>query len=302
MIDQNLITQSWDDYALIDTGEGRKLERYGAVIVDRPETQALWPKSNPDLWANAHAKFSNSPKDEDGDFGNWEILKPSAEDWPVKWRNLSFECRLMSFRHMGLFPEQASHWDLISDLCARGTAKFERPLKILNLFAYTGAGTMVAASHGAEVVHLDASKKAIGWAKDNQKSSGLEKAKIRWICDDATDFVEREIRRGNQYDGIILDPPKYGRGPDGQIWSLERDLANLLSNCSQLLSNDASFMLMTCYALRLSPYSLDGLMKATMDKEKRTRGGKIQSGELLLKADSSEYLLPTSLYSLWSRI
>jgi 23S rRNA (cytosine1962-C5)-methyltransferase len=290
---ETLITDPWKDYALIDSGHGRKLERYGAVIVDRPEAQALWSPSTPAAWNNAHARFSNSPKDEDSDNGQWEFLKKPPAAWPVTWNNLTFECRLMSFRHMGLFPEQASHWALIDKLIARAN----RPLKILNLFAYTGAGSLVAAARGCEVVHLDASKKAIGWAKDNQKASRLDKAKIRWICDDANDFVERELRRGNKYDAILLDPPKYGRGPDGQIWSLERDLPKFLENCINLLSDDAAFLILTCYALRLSPYTLDGLMRSSF----ASRGGAIQSGELLLKPEQSPYLLPTSLYSLWSK-
>ncbi len=290
---ETLITEPWKDYALIDSGHGRKLERYGSVWVDRPETQALWAPSSPTLWAKAHARFSNSPKDEDSDQGQWEFLQKCPAYWPVTWNNLTFECRLMSFRHMGLFPEQASHWSLIENLITRAA----RPLKVLNLFAYTGASSLVAAKLGCEVVHLDASKKAIGWAKDNQKASGLEQSKIRWICDDANDFVEREIRRGNKYDAILLDPPKYGRGPDGQIWSLERDLPAFLDKCVSLLSDDAAFMILTCYALRLSPYTLDGLMKSVM----ASREGTIQSGELLLKPEQSPYALPTSLYSLWSR-
>lgn len=290
---ETLITDPWTDYALLDTGLGRKLERYGSIIVDRPEQQALWAQSAPALWATAHAKFSNTPRDEDGDTGQWEFLKKCPDHWRVKWQSLTFECRLMSFRHMGLFPEQATHWALIDRLVKQA----HRPLKILNLFAYTGAGSLVAAHEGGEIVHLDASKKAIGWAKDNQKASGLEKAKIRWICDDAMDFIERELRRGNKYDAIILDPPKYGRGPDGQIWSIERDLMPLMQNCEKLLSDNAEFLILTCYALRLSPYTLHGVLSSVL----KSRGGNIQSGELLLRAEQSPHLLPTSLYSLWTK-
>lgn len=290
---ETLITNPWTDYALLDSGHGRKLERYGSIIVDRPEQQALWVPSAPALWASAHAKFSNTPKDEDNDTGQWEFLKKCPEQWSVNWQSLTFECRLMSFRHMGLFPEQAAHWALIVDLIRRAG----RPLKILNLFAYTGASSLATVHEGCEIVHLDASKKAITWAKDNQKASGLDKAKIRFLCDDAMDFIEREMRRGNKYDAIILDPPKYGRGPDGQIWSLERDLPQLMEHCKNLLSDNAEFLILTCYALRLSPYTLHGLLSSIL----APRGGNIQSGELLLRAEQSPHLLPTSLYSLWTK-
>lgn len=287
-----LIAESWPEYALIDSGHGRKLERYGKVIVDRPEPQALWSPTLPQTeWDKADARFTNSGED-DGDSGKWSHHNKIPEEWPVHWGELTFICRLMSFRHMGLFPEQLTHWQWVNERIKNS----EKPPNVLNLFAYTGAASLAAAQAGATVTHLDASKKAIQWAKDNQSASGLGDAPIRWICDDAKDFVAREIRRGKKYDGIILDPPKFGRGPDGQRWQLEEDFTPFLQNCTQLLSDDASFMIVTAYAMRLSALSL----ASTLHDMVKNRSGSIEYGELLIEQENKKRYLATSLYARWS--
>lgn len=286
-----LIAQPWNDYALLDSGMGRKLERYGKVIVSRPEPQALWsPSLSESEWEKADAVFTNTGDDSDGDTGRWKLNGRTPEQWNVEWQDLTFICRLMSFRHMGLFPEQMTHWKWISDRI--GSAG--RPLKILNLFAYTGAASLAAAKAGAQVTHLDASKKAIQWAKDNQQASGLSDASIRWICDDAKAFVARELRRSNKYDGIIFDPPKFGRGPDGERWQIEEDLPGFAADCARLLSDEPEFMILTAYAMRLSSQSLANLMSDI------TSGGIIDHGELLIKQENAERYLSTSLYARWS--
>jgi 23S rRNA (cytosine1962-C5)-methyltransferase len=297
-----LITQHWNDYALIDSGEGRKLERYGTVLVDRPEPQALWDCSLPvSEWQKADARFTNT-EDPESDTGKWQILNHPPAEWPVSWRNsqnknLTTICRLMSFRHMGLFPEQMTHWHWVEHQILKSPDPSK--LKILNLFGYTGAGSLAAASLGAQITHLDASKKAIQWAKDNQKASKLADNSIRWICDDAKDFVAREIRRGHMYDGIILDPPKFGRGPDGQKWQLEQDLSPFLDDCIALLHPQARFLICTVYALRLSSLSL-GLM-LTEKMAKKFDKGKVEQGELCIAHErSSNRLLSTSLFARWS--
>lgn len=285
-----LVAESWSDYALLDSGLGRKLERYGKIIVDRPEPQALWSPSLPEKeWGKAHAVFTDSGG-EDAETGKWKINKNADEAWPVTWNGISFICRLMSFRHMGLFPEQLTHWHWVNQKIKEAN----RPLNILNLFAYTGAASLAAAQAGAQVTHLDASKKAIQWAKDNQEASGLQDKPIRWICDDAKAFVARELRRGKKYDGIILDPPKFGRGPDGERWQIEEDLAPFLKDCAALLSDDPSFMILTAYAMRLSSVTLGSMMSDV------TKGGTVDIGELLIKQESGNRFLSTSLYARWS--
>ena len=292
-----LVADSWTDYALIDSGHGRKLERYGKILVDRPEPQALWMPSLPENeWAKADAAFTDSGG-EDSETGKWRIHKDVADAWPVTWNGVSFICRLMSFRHMGLFPEQLTHWQWVNDKIKKAQETNGRPLNILNLFAYTGAATLAAAQAGATVTHLDASKKAIHWAKDNQEASGLQDRPIRWICDDAKAFVARELRRGRKYDGIILDPPKFGRGPDGERWQIEEDLAPFLRDCAALLSDDPEFMILTAYAMRLSSVTLAAIIAdVTTDK-----GGSIDYGELLIKQENGGRFLSTSLYSRWSK-
>lgn len=289
-----LIENGWQNYALLDSGDGRKLEQFGHVRVSRPEPQALWQKSLPEAeWNKADASFTNaSAKDEDDDKGSWQEHKRLPETWKVEVEGVNMVCRLMTYRHMGLFPEQRPHWQWFSSLIK--TSK--KPFKILNLFGYTGAASLIAAKAGAEVTHVDASKKAIGWAKENQEASGLTDSKIRWICDDAAKFVAREGRRGNKYDGILLDPPRYGRGPEGEVWKFETDVGPLLSACADLLSDDAKFMILTAYTMRLSSMTLDHMMRDAL----KGRAGQTDHGELLLRDKTGKRPLATSMFSRWS--
>lgn len=290
----NIITEpGWTDYTLIDSGHGRKLEQFGGVRVSRPEPQALWhPSLSEAEWAKADATFTNASEKEDDDKGSWSTTKRLPETWPVQVEGISMLCRLMTYRHMGLFPEQRPHWQWISN----EIKKSKKPLKILNLFAYTGAASLVAAKAGAEVTHVDASKKAIQWAKENQDSSGLGESKIRWICDDAAKFVAREIRRGNKYDGILLDPPRYGRGPEGEVWKFETDVGPLLASCADLLSPDARFMILTAYTMRLSSLTLQHMMTDALKGQK----GQMDHGELLLADQTKQRPLATSMFCRWS--
>lgn len=289
-----LIENGWQDYVLLDSGAGRKLEMFGKVRVSRPEPQALWEKSLPEAeWAKADATFTNASEKEDDDKGSWQQRGKLPETWPVEVEGVNMLCRLMTYRHMGLFPEQRPHWSWFKKIIETTSTK---PFKVLNLFGYTGAASLIAASAGAEVTHVDASKKAIQWARENQEASGLSNAKIRWICDDAAAFVAREGRRGNKYDGILLDPPRYGRGPDGEVWKFETDVGPLLSACADLLSDHAKFMILTAYTMRLSSLTLDHMMKDAL----KGRKGKTDHGELLLKDKSGTRPLATSMFSRWS--
>lgn len=294
-----LETAGWDDYALLDSGEGRKLERYGSVIVDRPDAQAIWKHSSPDLWDEAQAVFS-ADNDEEG-AGRWKRAPGLDDEWNMSFQDVRFICRFSAFRHVGVFPEQAAHWAWFAERISRAK-KAGRTLKILNLFGYTGVASLVAAASGAEVTHVDASKKAIAWARENQALSGLENKPIRWICDDAAKFVAREGRRGNVYDGIILDPPKYGRGPKGEVWQVMENLPGLMDDCRAILAPKADFMILTAYAIRASFFMAHELMRDRVGD----MDGSLTSGELVLTEQPSEGAkaqntrrLSTSMYSRW---
>lgn len=290
---QTLIEPGWADYALIDSGAGRKLERYGTYLIDRPEPQAFWRTSKPQAeWAKAHASFTNASDREDDEGGQWTHHTKLPNTWPVRVLDTTILCRLTAYRHMGLFPEQRPHWQWIAGQIKAA----QKPLKILNLFAYTGAASLIAAAAGAHVTHLDASKKAIQWAKENQDASRLLDKPIRWICDDAQAFVAREIRRGSQYDGILLDPPRYGRGPNGEVWKFETDIQPLLRDCASLLTPDARFMILTAYTLRLSSVSVAHMLHDVVEK----RGGALDYGELLLGDAGGARPLSTSLFARWA--
>ena len=286
-----LETAGWNDYALLDSGGGRKLERYGRYRIARPEEQALWTQRLPVAdWEHADATFIGIGEDEDG---RWRYRTPIGETWPMDYDGIGFLGRFTSFRHVGVFPEQATHWGWISEKLAQAG----RPTRVLNLFAYTGLASLVAAKAGAEVTHIDASKKAIGWARENQDVAGLRDLPIRWICEDATKFVEREIRRGNRYDGIILDPPKFGRGPKGETWDIFADLPGLMRACTELLSDTPLFLILTAYAIRASFLSIDELAAECL----AGRDGILESGELVLREEGGGRALSTSLFSRWSR-
>ncbi len=283
-------TAGFEDYALLDSGAGRKLERFGKIVVDRPEPQALWsPHLARATWDEAHAVFAG---EDDEDKGRWRIEKPVPESWPVKVRGVTMLCRLSGFRHMGLFPEQLPHWEWM--LARLAECRDERP-RVLNLFAYTGAASLLAAAAGAHVTHVDASKKAIAWAKENQAASKLEDAPVRWILDDAQKFVAREVRRGKSYDLILVDPPKFGRGPDGEIWDLFTSLPSLMTDCANLLAPAQAALVLTVYAIRASALAFDQLVREVLG----ARGGSFESGELAIREDKGERAVPTSLFTRW---
>ncbi|TAD89041.1 MAG: class I SAM-dependent rRNA methyltransferase [Alphaproteobacteria bacterium] len=287
-----LATDGFEDYRLIDSGGGRKLERYGAILIDRPEPQAMWRPSHPNRWASAHARFQAAGEGEDG--GRWQQMKPVPEAWPLRYRGLTVFARLTPFRHIGLFPDQVGHWDWMAD--ALSTAGIPQP-RVLNLFAYTGVASLVAAAAGAEVTHVDASRKAIDWAKENQSASGLDPTSIRWILDDCLKFVEREVRRGRRYHGILLDPPKYGRGAKGEVWDLFEHLPALLAGCAALLADDALFLICTAYAMRASAIAIDQTVREAL----ADRAGSWTTGELAVREQGGQRCVPTSLFVRWAR-
>ncbi len=283
-------TTGWRDYALIDSGAGRKLERFGPWIVTRPEPQCLWRPGLPaNTWDAAHAAFE--PAD-DEEAGRWKLNAAVPASWPMTWRDVTFHARLTAFRHLAVFPEQAANWAWLADrVRSRGASP-----KILNLFSYTGVASLACAAAGAAVTHVDASKKAVAWARENAALSGLAQAPVRWICEDARKYVQREVRRGARYDGIILDPPKYGRGPGGEVWRLYDDLPDLVAGCAALLSDDASFLLLNAYSERISGLALAGLLGEAL----AGRGGSIDWGELALMEEAGIRAVGLSFFARWS--
>lgn len=280
----------WADYALVDSGEGRKLERFGTVSVVRPEAQCLWrPRLPKDAWESADAVFEASDEEE---AGRWRFARAVPPAWSMAWGGVSFLARATAFRHLGVFPEQAANWAWLDERLTTCRSDF----KFLNLFGYTGVASLVAASHGANVTHVDASKKAVAWGKENASQSGLAQAPIRWICEDARKWVEREIRRGARYDGIILDPPKHGRGPAGEVWRLYEDLPALIAGCATLLDGPVPFLLVNAYAERLSSLALAGLVGQAV----AGRGGAIEYGELALMEQGGARGLGLSAFARWS--
>lgn len=289
-----LASRGFGDYRLLDSGSGRKLERFGKFIVDRPEPQALWqPRLPADRWTSAHAVFSGEGDEE---AGKWRQQAPVPESWPIKLHDVTLICRLSAFRHLGLFPEQLPHWDWMGERIADAQKALgtERP-RVLNLFAYTGAATLLAAKAGAEVVHVDASKKAVAWARENQSASKLSDAPIRWMLDDARKFVAREVRRGRTYHVILVDPPKFGRGPTGEVWDLFEHLPPLMNDCVRLLAPQQSSLVLTAYAIRASAVSIGQLLGEALGP----RGGHLETGELAILEENGARAVPTSLYSRW---
>jgi 23S rRNA (cytosine1962-C5)-methyltransferase len=279
------------NYALLDSGNGRKLERYGGYVIERPEGQALWrPALSPAQWRKADAIFTGDTE-EDG-MGRWRFPKvPLGETWPLDWDGIAYLGRFTSFRHVGVFPEQSTHWRFIEESIAGAG----RPVRLLNLFGYTGLASLVAARAGAQVTHVDASKKAIGWARENQQLAGMEQKPIRWICDDAVKFCEREVRRGSRYEAIVLDPPSYGRGPKGEVWQLFEHLPHMLDLVRDLLSERPLFIILTAYSIRASFFALHEIMQEIMGDS----GGRLESGELVIRTEGGGRMLSTSLFSRW---
>ena len=288
---ETLVTRGWSDYALLDSGDGRKLERYGPYTVVRPEPQCFWKPRDPDAFAHATATFD--PQQEEEDAGRWRFDAHGAIDaFPLSWRDVKFVGRFTPFRHLAFFPEQAANWEWL-DARIRG---LQRP-RILNLFGYTGVASLAAAAAGAEVTHVDASKKSVAYARENAELSGMTDRPIRWIVDDARKYVAREVRRGAKYQGIILDPPKYGRGPTGEVWRLFEDMPGLLADCAALLADDADFLLLNAYAARISGLSLAHQMREAT----AGRGGRIDWGELALSEDGPDArAIGLSFFARWS--
>ncbi len=287
-------TTGWADYALLDSGDGRKLERYGPYTVVRPEPQCLWaPRLEASAWEQADAIFD--PSDEE-DAGRWRFQGSPLEAWPMSWGAARFNARFTAFRHLAFFPEQAANWEWLDARLRSETSRSAEPPRVLNLFGYTGVASLVCAAAGAAVTHVDASKKAIAMARENAELSHLADRPIRWICEDARRYVQREVRRGSRYDGIILDPPKYGRGPTGEVWRLFEDLPELSALCAELLSENASFLILNAYAARISGAALAGLLADRL----ANRGGSIEWGELALSEQSGDREIGLSFYARWA--
>lgn len=281
-----LTPDDWKDYELLDSGNGSKLERFGSYVIARPDPRALWQPSQPkELWERADAKYVRT-SDTSGD---WQIVRAPPADWHIQYDNILLALKPTSFKHVGVFPEQAANWRWISDTIAG------RPLNILNLFAYTGAATLIAASAGATVTHVDASKPSIAWAKENASLSSLSKSPIRWILDDAYKFVLRETRRGVTYDGIIMDPPRFGRGAHGEVWKFEDDVPKLISACRSILAPKPALFLLNAYTADISSLVLSHL---TQDLMGMTHGT-LESGELALQ-DKTGRLLPNGIFARWA--
>ena len=284
------IADSWKDYEVLDTSGGEKLERWGDYILIRPDPQVIWntPKKDP-RWKKPNGHYHRSSKGG----GDWEFFR-MPDEWTIHYRDLQFHLKPFKFKHTGLFPEQAVNWNWFS----KKIKAAKKPILVLNLFAYTGGATLAAAKAGAEVVHVDASKGMVGWAKENAAASGLSGAPIRWLVDDCVKFVEREIRRGNTYDGIILDPPSYGRGPKGEIWKIEDSIYPFIELTAQILSKGALFYLITSYTTGLQPAVLSYMINSVIVKK---FGGHVESEEIGLPVTDSGLILPCGASGRWCR-
>ncbi len=284
-----MVGEPWDDYGLIDSGHGMKLERYGRYRFIRPEPQAMWAPAQ-EGW-DPDGEFMPA-SDEDGG-GRWTYDRPvPQEGWPLHWNEVTFQASCTPFRHLGFFPDMAPVWSWMRDQ----VAGMEAP-QIMNLFGYTGVGTLAMSAAGAEMVHVDASKKSVAAARENAALSGMTDKPVRWIVDDASKFVAREVRRGRRYDGILLDPPKYGRGPDGEVWKLEEDLPALIADCRQLLDENSRFLFLTVYAVRMSAIAIGELLR----QEFADLGGTVECGELTVREEARGLLLPTAIFARWSK-
>ncbi len=283
------ISDGWKDYELIDCSDGERLERWGDYFLIRPDPQVLWktPKKDP-RWKHADARYLRS----NTGGGKWEVYHTLPDSWKIRYHSLTFNIKPMGFKHTGIFPEQAVNWDLTASVIKSS----DRPLKMLNLFAYTGGATISALAAGAAVTHVDASKGMVLWAKENAAASNVADKPVRWFIDDCIKLVEREIRRGNQYDIIIMDPPSYGRGPGGEVWKLEAEVYALCAQCAKLLSDNAKLFLLNSYTTGLSP-SVMGYMLGSIFIS--SRGGKVNADEIGLPVTSSGLVLPSGSTAYW---
>ncbi|MGE5582135.1 MAG: class I SAM-dependent methyltransferase [Bacillota bacterium] len=284
-----LVADQWRDYELIDAGAGERLERWGKYILRRPDPQVIWPpKLSPDEWNRFHAHYHRSSSGG----GKWEFRGRLPERWVVCYKELAFYIKPMNFKHTGLFPEQAVNWEWFSAQIRSGSA----PVKILNLFAYTGGATVAAASAGAEVCHVDAAKGMVAWAKENLQLSGMAERPVRFIVDDVLKFVQREKRRGRRYEGIIMDPPSFGRGPGGEVWKIEDEIFNLVKECLELLANRPRFFLINSYTTGLAPTVLKNILSLTVLPK---FGGIVSAGEVGIPVTASGIILPCGASGRW---
>lgn len=285
------VADNWKDYELIDCSCGERLERWGNITLIRPDPQVIWKteKKNP-LWKKADAVYHRSQSGG----GQWEIRNKIPDFWTIGYRDLTFNIKTMGFKHTGLFPEQAVNWDLTAEIIKNAG----REVKVLNLFAYTGGATVSALKAGASVCHVDASKGMTLWAKENAVSSGVADKQVRWIVDDCIKFVQREIRRGNKYDIIIMDPPSYGRGPGGEVWKLENEVYGFVELCSQVLSDDPLMVLINSYTTGLSPSVMEYILGAVV---KKRFGGKVTGSEIGLRTTENGLILPCGASAIWSK-
>ncbi|MBP9770634.1 class I SAM-dependent methyltransferase [Candidatus Gracilibacteria bacterium] len=284
-----LIAKDWKDFELLDISSGDKLERWGNFVLQRPDPQVIWPeKGNAKLWEKADAIYHRS----EAGGGKWEFKKQLPERWTVSYKNLKFYVKTMGFKHTGLFPEQAVNWDFMMDKIKAA----KRPINVLNLFAYTGAASVACASAGASVCHVDAAKEIVKRAKENLELSGLADKPVRFITDDVIKFVKREIRRGRKYDGIVMDPPSFGRGPNGELWKLENQLYGLIELCAQVLSDKPIFFLINSYTTGFAPGILENLIKLKVSSK---YGGKVTSDALGIPVTSSNLVLPCGIVARW---
>lgn len=288
-----LKTTKQKDYELIDSGEGEKLERYGSFIMSRPDPEALWKKNSDEkIWSQADLKFIRS-----GTKNKWIIKNGIPNNWNIIFGDLNLNIKPTSFKHIGLFPEQLQNWEWMENLIKKEISK-SKAVSVLNLFAYTGGATLACAKAGAEVAHVDGSKSAVIWARENAKMSGLEDAPIRWLIEDVVVFLKREIKRGRKYDAIIMDPPSFGHGPKDELWKIEEGFLLLIDLCKQLLSDDPLFILINGYTAGYSSIVYENNLKDLM-KDFR---GKIESGELVIEESLNKRLLPSGIFSRWSKI
>ncbi len=280
-----LVAEPWDDWRLVDSGGGRKLERYGAITVVRPEPQAMWAPARAD-W-DPDATFVPGSDEEGG--GRWVEHRSVPREWPLARGAVRFGASLTPFRHLGFFPDMAPQWDWMRERA--------EDADVLNLFGYTGVGSLLLSDAGARLVHVDASKKSVEQGKANAALSGLAERPIRWIVDDARKFTAREVRRGRRYDGILLDPPKFGRGPEGELWRLEEHLAPLLADCRKLLDGESRFLVLTVYAVRMSALAIGELVRQALGD----LGGTVEAGEMAVREEARGLLLPTAIFARWSK-
>ena len=285
------VADGWKDYELLDCSDGERLERWGDIILIRPDPQVIWktPKKHP-MWKNANARYLRSSTGG----GHWEVLRKTPDSWRIKYKELSLNVKTMGFKHTGIFPEQAVNWDYTAELIK----KAGRPVRVLNLFSYTGGATVACLKAGAQVVHVDASKGMVAWAKENAAASSVADRPVRWIVDDCIKFVQREIRRGNKYDIIIMDPPSYGRGPGGEVWKLEDEVYGFVELCTKVLSDDPLMVLINSYTTGLSPAVMQYILGALVVPK---FGGEVTGSEIGLPVTRTGMVLPCGASAIWKK-